>query len=417
MARIAVVEDDPDLFRLVRVTLARRGHEVIGYPDGATAVEGIPKGNFDLVLSDVQMPHLDGLALVRVLRAVYDASRLPIILLSARADEAHILAGYEAGANDYLLKPFAPALLCAKIATLLRHHPRLDEKTRRLPLPPGQLRPPFDVAGFHADSVLGEGGFSVVYRATRVSDGREVALKVMRPAAVQDDEALLRYFREVATLEQVHSPHVVTILDSGQEEGRYYIAMELVEGRSSRELLEQDGPLALDQIAQLGRDLAKGLHAMHERGLVHRDIKPANVLVRSDGSGVLVDLGLAKSSTDDNLTRTSELMGTADFVAPEVIEGDPASVASDVYGLGVTLYQVLTGVAPFHQESPYQTLRRIVSGEPALPVDQVRPGVDPVLVNLIATCMDRSPERRPQSLLELSRAFGRVLETAPECCK
>lgn len=405
MARIAVVDDDPHLRKLLQTMLGRRGHEPVLFPDGAEALLAIQEGGFDLVLSDVQMPRLDGVSLCKALREQFPKWQLPILLISVLDKEEDILRAMEAGASDYMVKPYSLSLLQAKLSL---HLARPAAPEPGMPLPqvlhgePESYPYPFD----HYDllEVLGQGGYAVVFRARSRADGRIVAVKLLEREITHDREGLARYFREVALLTQVNSAHVVQILDSGYEQGRYYLAMEYVPGEPADIVLLNDGPFAPKRAVEVGAAIARAILALQDQGLVHRDIKPGNIMLGDQGRVTLVDLGLAKGRQDPTLTSPDDIMGTPDYIAPEVLHGDPEHVGSDIYALGITLHELLVGEPPFPGGTPYEILVNIASGMTAPHLREVAPQVPAAVADFVAMLTDPDPHSRvtdPQRVIQL----------------
>ena len=384
--------------------LAGMGHDVTTYSDGAEALLEVPRGKFELVVSDVRMPRMDGVSLLRALHEQRGLSRLPVLLVSAVDGEDEILSALEAGATDYLVKPFSPAQLRAKILHCLAEKksssgreagPGGSTAAPRAHMEEDPDRFPHRFGRYELLSVLGSGGYGVVYSARRRSDGKMAALKLLRREVAEDRDTLARFFREVGVLGNLDSPHVVHVLDSGYEQGRYYLAMELVVGRSAESILDLGGqPLPVDLVLRIGRDVSSAIAALGAQGLVHRDIKPANIVIDQEDRVVLVDFGLAKRGGDVALTSPAELMGTPDYLAPEVIRGDAESSRSDLYALGVSLYELLTCTRPFVAQGDYELLERIAQGRSAPPANLVRREVPLEVARLVARLMDPEPTRR-----------------------
>ena len=401
--------------------LAGMGHDVTTFSDGAEALLEVPRGRFELVVSDVRMPRMDGISLCRALREQQGLASLPVLLVSAVDQEDEILVALEAGARDYLTKPFSPAQLRAKVLQCLsgaKGSPRVGSSSSReaSPLPAGaeEEEPstfPCKFGRYELLGVLGCGGYGVVYDARRRADGKRAALKLLRQDVARDRDTLARFFREVGVLSTLASPHVVNVMDSGYLRGRYFLAMELVEGRSAESILDEGGrPLDVDLVLRIGRDMCAAIEALDAQGLVHRDIKPANLVIDREGRTVLVDFGLAKTGGDVALTSPAELMGTPDYLAPEVIRGDAESSRSDLYALGVSLYELLTGTRPFVAKGDYELLERIAQGRSAPPVNLLRREVPVDVSRLVAKLMDPEPTRRLADPGDARLAFEQLIQ-------
>jgi serine/threonine protein kinase len=206
----------------------------------------------------------------------------------------------------------------------------------------GRSLGPYDLVGR-----LGAGGMGTVYRAVHRLLDQPRALKVLPAHLAADETFVERFQREARTAARLRHPHIVMIYDVGEHDGAYYIAMELVEGRSLRQVLRAEGPLGLPRATRLLRQLAEALDFAHSSGVVHRDVKPANILVRDDDHVVLADFGIARAGEAAQLTRTGLLVGTIEYLAPEAVLGAGGGPSADLYALGVVAYEILVGRSPF----------------------------------------------------------------------
>ena len=247
---------------------------------------------------------------------------------------------------------------------------------------------------------LGAGANGVVRRATQ-DDGTEVAVKLLRAADAVESAAGRRFLREAMIAAAIESPHVVRILDSGQEGGYAYIVLPLYRDGSLAARLTREGRLTLDETAGLAAKIGKGLDALHERGIVHRDVKPSNVLL--DGElAALADFGLARGIDSTRLTGDGQLLGTAYYLAPEVIEGEDASRASDVYALGCVLYECLVGEPPFTGRSAAELAFGHLVEPPPDPRER-RPELPADAGLVLLTALAKNPSERPTSGTALAR--------------
>ena len=433
MTRIVLVEDNEAVRRAAHMLLTRKGYEVSEHPDGSSALEEVLASPPDLVVSDIQMPRLDGLELTRKLRERYDKHELPVVLVSVLSEEEDIVAGLEAGANDYLVKPYRNAELLAKVVVLLKektvhrqpNDPQLPESGPAFPPPVEVPEPGPDVAppeplgdedttkvrtaevapspAYYFDKYLvtgeyGRGGMGTVYKAVKRDDDVPVALKILAPRLAGNRTAVARFLREIRALSALQSEHVVRVLDHGYDAGRYFLVMEAVEGDSLDRIVLRDGPLSEWEAARVFGEVASALQALNDEGLIHRDVKPANVIRRgSDGLVKLVDFGLAKYENEASaLTETGYALGTSYYVAPEVIEGARADARSDLFALGVSMFEVLTGRRPFPGVVPYQIFKRIVSG-PVPDPREFRANLSPSLAAIVNKMLERDPQQRYQT--------------------
>ncbi len=258
---------------------------------------------------------------------------------------------------------------------------------------------------------IASGGMGEVWRARDTALNREVAVKLLR-AALADDEAFRsRFATEAQNAAALHDPRIATVFDYGDEldpaTGRHstYLVMELVAGAPLSDLLTT-APMAPSSAAQLVAQVADGLAVAHAAGIVHRDVKPANFLVTRDGRVKITDFGIARARGAASVTDTGMIMGTPHYVAPEVAEGREATPASDLYSLGVVLYECLTGVRPFTGDSPVAVVMAHLRDEPA----PLPPSVPAALRSLVETAMSKDPARRPAGAKAFADALRRAVE-------
>src|SRR5581483_10212431 len=194
------------------------------------------------------------------------------------------------------------------------------------------------------EELVGTGGMSSVYRAYDRVLERHVALKLLHPHYSEDDEYVQRFLREARTVASLSHPNVVTVIDRGEHDGRQFIVFEYVEGDNLKRLIERHGPAPVERALELAVQIARGLGAAHERGVVHRDVKPQNVLLNGDGQAKVTDFGIAREiDMQRGMTQTGTVLGTSDYISPEQAQGRHVDEHSDVYSLGVVLYELLTG--------------------------------------------------------------------------
>jgi serine/threonine-protein kinase len=197
------------------------------------------------------------------------------------------------------------------------------------------------------DAVLGHGATGTVFRAAKEGSGRTLALKVIRSELAGDPSYRRRFLREVRAAREIRHPCLVPVLDAGEIEGRQFLAMPLIEGRSLAAVLAAEAPLAPQRVVDIVRQLAAGLDALHRHGIVHRDVKPSNVLIDGEDAVCLTDFGLAKGDSYSLLTSSGRVVGSVQYIAPEVILGRPATPASDIYSLGCLAFECAAGRPPF----------------------------------------------------------------------
>ncbi len=243
---------------------------------------------------------------------------------------------------------------------------------------------------------IAQGGMAEVYLARDQLLNRPVALKALFPEFAREPSFVERFRREAQAAANLNHPNIVAIYDWGQEDGTYFIVMEYVEGRSLRDLIRSEAPVDPGQAAEITAEIASALAFAHRNGVVHRDVKPGNVLLTRSGTVKVTDFGIARAGASDGLTQTGSVMGTATYFSPEQAQGLPVDGRSDVYALGVVLYEMVTGVAPFTADSPVSVAYKHVRESAVLPTER-NPDVPPELEQIIMTALEKEPGNRYQT--------------------
>src|SRR6476619_1163398 len=241
-------------------------------------------------------------------------------------------------------------------------------------------------------SRIGSGGMADVYCAEDLQLGRKVALKLLYRRFAEDEEFVERFRREASSAAGLQHPNVVAVFDRGEFDGTYYIAMEYLEGRSLKQLVRQEGALEPDRAIDLVLQILKAARFAHRRGIVHRDIKPHNVIVDDDGRAKVTDFGIARAGASD-MTETGSIMGTAQYLSPEQAQGHPVSEQSDLYSVGIMLYELLTARLPFDGESAVTIALKHGNEQPP-PPSAVNPAVSPALDAVVLRALEKDPARR-----------------------
>ena len=248
--------------------------------------------------------------------------------------------------------------------------------------------------------VLGEGGMGAVYKASDHELGRLVALKVIRPELASDPEILQRFKLEILLASQVTDRNIIRIYDLGDADGVKFITMEYVDGEDLRTVLNRGGKLAPAEVVAIIEQVVSGLAAAHRQGVIHRDLKPGNIMRDANGRVVVMDFGLARSLGGDGLTRTGMMLGTMEYMSPEQAQGKNLDARSDIFTVGLILYELLTGTMPYQAESAVASLLKRTQ-QRAIPLSDIDKRMPQVLSNIVSKCLERDPVLRYQSLGEL----------------
>lgn len=392
--RAIVVEADGVARRLLSKTLESQGFQVAAYSSVEEAIPGVD-GGLDLVLTDQALPGKDGVFFVEFLRATPATAEVPIIMVSAFEDSSQIERGLEAGADDCIVKPFRPAVLRAKAKHLVQE--RQDKA------------PGWTFGDYRVEELLCRGARSSVWRAHHQQTRQPVALKLLSRSLLDRPDAAERFRREIKTLAGLRLPHLVRFYEAGVLDDRPFLAMELAVGQTLQQIL-QEGPLEPGAAYRLGRDVSSALKGLQTYELVHRDVKPTNIVIGSEGQATLIDFGHVKGRTCADVTRTSEIIGSPEYLAPEVVRGKPQTIASDLYSLGVVVYEALAGRLPFEGSTPFRLLTRIANGEPAPRLSDYRSGLPDPAYQLVQDLMAPDPLERLRDPTVASTRFGRLTE-------
>ncbi len=482
-AHLLVVDDVEDNRAVLERRLRRQGHTVEAAGGGHAALGLLKREKFDLVLLDVLMPDLDGLAVLERMKADPELREIPVIMISALDDVASVVRCIEGGAEDHLTKPFDPVLLRARISACLEKKrlrdteleylrevgrviqaataveagsyesgslaqvgQRTDElgrlarvfdamadqvrarenrlrdqvdalrreieeakqkKREAVPremanLPSGEL-----FAGrYEILEEVGRGGMGMVYRAFDRDLGEQVAVKTLRSELLVDPNLIERFKSEIRLARHISDKHVVRTHDFGEWDGICYLTMEYVEGITVRELLDTQGRLGVAPTMAIASQLAHSLSVAHEQGVIHRDIKPQNLLLDQAGVLKVMDFGIARlAEGPSSLTEVGMVVGTPDYMSPEQMLGEQVTERSDLYSVGVVLFECLTGRLPFLASSTVALIAKSLREAPPDPAS-LNPEVPPNLGALVLRLLAKDPGERPATARELELAMA-----------
>ncbi len=421
--KILVVDDSSQLRTVLATQLRKLGFDVEAAVDGLDGLAKARQFKPSLIIMDIQMPKLDGLSATKKMREDSLLAHTPIILLSALGEEQDVIEGIDAGADEYLVKPFRQAELAAKVRILLRKAGsaarKLDETTvqglesavdddkavKRFK-ETGQIVSK-DFAGFTIVDKLGQGGTSTVYRALEPINLKPVALKVISPFAAVKDGFLKRLQRSNEISVKLTHAHIVRTYTMGEYQDVHFMVQELVEGAPlDRYIDSPDGPLPEEKARLLIAQVARALEYLEQHHLIHRDVKPGNIYVSNEGVAKLGDFGLSRLVDDTGQTAEGYLLGTPHYISPEQANGaKDLDSRADIYSLGATFYHLLSGVPVFPGDNLQQVVLAHLTKDPQ-PLNTVASGVSPALCEIIDRTIRRDREQRFTKVAELLAALN-----------
>jgi len=459
---IFLVDDNPNNLTLLYGILRNAGYQVRAANNGRRALETVTAYPPELVMLDINMPEMNGYEVCEKLKAHPITRDIPVIFISALDDVFDKVRAFQVGGIDYVPKPFQAEEVLARVETQLNvfrlrrdleskrmeleHKQReLEASNRELERQNGELAKkneellraqartnlvfsalsdvlPGTVLDekYRLDDKIGAGGFGAVYKATHLSLNRPVAIKVLRPSPGNDSpEALSRFRQEALSASRLSHPNAVTVIDFGvSSAGIAYLVMELLEGRSLKEVLQAQAILPLQRCAEILVPVCEALAEAHAASIVHRDIKPDNIFLHAGETGEIikvVDFGIAKFFAREEapemqgMTETGVILGTPDYMSPERLSGGRYDGRSDVYSVGVLLFQMLTGQLPFkldREAGPYAIALKLMTEEPRR-LSEFAPDAPPPIEELVARSLAKDPDSRPTA-----REFAYDLDTA-----
>ncbi len=436
---LLVVDDSAINRELLSEILTTAGYRVRAAANGNEALDAVAHEMPETILLDVQMPGMTGYEVCERLKRHARWRSIPVIFISALDDVSEKVRGFEAGAADYVTKPFEPPEVLARVGSQLALH-RLQselrernvelqrrneqlvlaqERTERVFLALSEALPGTVLDDtYRLDVKIGEGGFGAVYRGEHLRLRRPVAIKGLRPSNAGSGEDLARFRREGIAACRIAHPHAVEVLDFGvSSTGIAYLVMELLHGRTLSAMLMEEPVLPVGRCADIVVPVCDALNAAHTAGIVHRDVKPQNIFLhRAEGREVVkvVDFGIAKLMDDpadlagQDVTKQGSLVGTPEYMAPERLFGRPYDYRSDVYSLGVVLYFMLSAHTPFGHEIPAGMMEMVqshVASKPRPLRELARPKVTAAVTDLVMRALEPDPARRP-SLHEIAETLS-----------
>ncbi|MCP4661873.1 MAG: protein kinase [bacterium] len=435
MAKILVVDDDPDILLTLRIAFEGAHHEVIATHDPDEVLLLAATKAPDAITLDVMMPEVSGWDLIERIRNHPRTQSIPVLMLTALGEVPNRVRGLRTGADDYLVKPFDPEELLARVERLIARNQRPlrdsgpGSHDRTAPEPGAAERtngngPDLEAAiaelsrrvrieeelgdiflgRYQVVDLIGSGAMGMVFRGWDPKLKRPVALKTISFDAVHiDREAQVsNLLEEAVTSARFNHPNIVTVYDVGDQGAAAFIAMEWVDGASLDAFLRDDQRIPHDQVIPLAAAIARALGAAHENEFIHRDVKPGNVLLGGDGSIKVSDFGIAEWIS--RAANSGEVFGTPGYLAPECLMGEGGSIRSDLFALGVLLYECLTGQHPFIVPNWAKTLHNTVVVQPE-PIEQVVPQVPQRAGEMVNQLLEKDVGKRPSSAAVVAQVF------------
>ncbi|MBL7188685.1 MAG: protein kinase [Phycisphaerae bacterium] len=388
--KVLIADDDPMWRALLEQNVKKWGFEVITAQDGRQAwnilqEHGAPR----VAILDWQMPELDGVDICRRIRCGLNRPFVYTIILTSRDTRDDMVAGFESGADDYLVKPVDMAILRSRLSAAVRI-------VKAVP-------PPRQIPGYRLLGRLGAGAMATVYKAQQLSLDRLVAVKILPKKFSQSPEFVKRFYAEGRAAAKLNHPNIVAALDVGRHGNAHYFIMEYVQGHTVHEHLVKEGPYAEGQALAIAIQVAKALNHAHQAGLIHRDVKPKNILITHNGLVKLADMGLARAVSDREAAEAEagKAFGTPYYIAPEQIRGIVnIDARADIYNFGCTLFHMVTGRVPFEGQDVPTVLRKHLD-EPFTPPDHINPLLSNGICEIIELCMAKDPRKRYATTADL----------------
>ena len=415
---ILVVDDDSFVLKLIERILIDSGFKQIKTAsNGKKALKHlglIPQDNgetgdteIDLVVLDVLLPDTNGFEICKQIRGVN--REMPVILISGYDIEEVQNKLIECGADDFLKKPFSPAELSTRVKMLLNrkkkraYDPDLAETTRvKFNM---NHNVPFigdNIDGYIIIDSLGWGKNSLVYKVVKADNKRTYSMKMLSKSSIEKKDTVERFKNEIDIISKVKHPNIVEFIDSGFHNDCPYLVMEYVDGVDLEEYLVTRGKIPLSAFSHIAFDIASAIDELHNRKIYHRDIKLKNILYEiQSGEAKLSDFGIAKLPDAMSTTQEGFIVGTPIYLAPEIFLGEPATIQSDIYSFGATLYHLITGSPPFVAESSLELFKKHKLEKPPA-IHEIRKDVSEDWNNLVVEkCLAKDPAKRPGSMKEV----------------
>jgi CheY-like chemotaxis protein len=415
---LLVVDDNDDIRDLFVRQLELEGFRAVPASSGPEALQRVSAERPSLILLDVSMPGMSGLEVLARVRETHGPVQLPVVMVTARTESEDVVEALGLGANDYITKPIDLPVVMARIRAQLRIRQAAapEVATADDARSPAEVQVGTMLAGrYLLEARIGSGTFGTVFRARHAELGQAVAIKVLQASASASPEALARFRREGITACRVKHPNAVQVMDFGVTPGGVaYLVLELLSGYSLDHELTDGRKVPLARTVRIMVPVCEALAAAHRFGIVHRDVKPANIFLHLAGGEEVpkvLDFGIARivgeAAADPRVTLEGFIVGTPAYMAPERFRNQPLDGRSDVYSVGITLYQMLTGRLPFapdHKDPVAVAMRHLEAAPPKMGGD-VPPPVEAVVMNALRKNREHRPDAQHLGQ-ELARAAG-----------
>ncbi len=416
---ILIVDDDSFVLKLIERILAdagfkgaktaangKKAFEILGL---VPAQGGTVYPNIDLVVLDVLLPDTNGFEICKRIRASDDHRDIPVILISGYDIEEIQNKLIECGADDFLKKPFSPAELSTRVKLLINRKRKKIRETMLMETSKIRFNMnhnvPFigdNINGYLIIDSLGWGKHSLVYKVVKTSDKSVLSLKMLSKSTLDKKDIVERFNSEIEIISNIRHPNIVEYMDRGYFNDCPYLVMEYVEGVDLEEYLITRGKIPMNSFSHIAYDIAGAVAELHRKKIYHRDIKLKNILFEiKSGEAKLSDFGIAKLPDSLSTTQDGFIVGTPIYLAPEIFLGEPATVQTDIYSFGATLYHLITGSPPFVAESSIELFKKHKLEKPP-PIPLVRPDVPEGWNTLIVEkCLAKEPSGRPASMKDI----------------
>jgi serine/threonine protein kinase/CheY-like chemotaxis protein len=414
---ILIAEEDRSLIEQLRLQLQRVGYDVIGAESGLVANSLLQSTSVDAILSNISLPQVSGLDLLRITKQDKTRSSIPFFLFAQQTTSEDIAAAIQLGADDFLSVPFDYVVLRAKLAAQIKKKTNTPTRSDSSNAEPQLLAGSLLAGRYRLDERIGDGSFGAVFKATHLDLKRTVAIKVLQTLHLPEKEALIRFRMEGIAACRLPHPNIVGIFDYGMTpDGIAYLVMELLSGRALSRDMDQKAQ-SPERCLEVILPIADAIAFAHQNHVIHRDIKPENIYLHNSSFGEipkLIDFGLVKfgDTAEDNDSATSistmkgHVLGTVSYMAPERFREKPYTGLVDVYGLGITMYEMLTGRPPFaSRKSPLDIAKAHLYDKPATIRDRF-PYIPEELEVLVLSTLEKDPQKRPSALEVAQRLFS-----------